>query len=215
MIRKKLFLSVLVVAVLSLTSCIDIIQSVTISKGTVYSDLSITLQKSALEMASSMSGEEADYSDFFDDDLLEDFTNEHVDATLEEINNETEVGYFISMNFKKNLVVDPKDCDELYFVPIIDKKTISILFNYNEKDKDKEENGEEAQMEQMTNAVLGGCKYRLLLRADEFEVKQVELIGIKAGTVEVKKYGRIYIVEMPLSVWLTAKEDFTLKVHYK
>ena len=137
--KHKSLLSVLIIAiVLTLTSCIDYVQSITYSNGKYHLYHKITLSKLLLELA------DEDAEDFVEE-LLEDSSDEIPDyVSMKEVNTETEVGFEFMMDINPKTATEeekgflPTKSSSKYYIPFYISEIISDSDDFDDVDLDDE-----------------------------------------------------------------------------
>ena len=135
--KHKSLLSVFIIAiVLTLTSCIDYVQSITYSNGKYHLYHKITLSKLLLELA------DEDAEDFVEE-LLEDSSDEIPDyVSMKGVNTETEVGFEFMMDINPKTATEeekeflPTKSSSKYYIPFYISEIISDSDDFDDVDLD-------------------------------------------------------------------------------
>lgn len=201
-----------------LTGCVDVVQYVSGSGSTIDVYLRLTLQKSAFEMANSMSPEPQELDEMFDDEfeldretVLEELPP-GIDATYEMVNDEFEYGFELSYSASRDALARASGTEEGAFVPRIDRQGMTIPL------AEGGGNGQESdpQSDQFANAFLGGAKYRVFIsRRLVSRVSSARLVFDDRSTeVTVIELPDVWMVQFPVSLWLMSGETPSIEIIY-
>jgi len=183
--RTKAILAISALAVILLSSCINIYQHISSGgNGRVDIYTQLTVSKLILEMANGMSGEgEAiDYDDWLSENANGDFgkLSEKIKVDSGKINNDLDIGMFYraSVNYEDKNVTDLKSDEGIVFFPIIENGRMTIRTSFS--------SGKEAvdESSNMANAFLGSAKY--ILTIDKHVISNIESAKIMMNDEEVR-----------------------------
>jgi hypothetical protein len=202
-------LAAAVLSMLLLTSCLDVVQTIETNGNQVLTQLRISFSKALIEGGASMSGEEPDYSDlpdFTGDEGMVATTIPGGDVQVEEVNNESDYGVMVTASYtSRNL--SSLSAEDRAFFPLVDGNRIEILLPPNE---DSEE------MDEMTAMFFGGSKYRILIQKNT-QRRQISeiLVGGEPGLASVMEMDGVFLVEIPLFLWLSSTEVLPIEIFFR
>jgi hypothetical protein len=95
----------------------------------------------------------------------------------------------------------------LAFFPLVDEKRIEIVLPPND---------DSGEMDEMTAIFFGGSKYRMLIQknADRQEILQV-LVGGEPDLATVIEMEDVFLVEIPLTLWLGSSEYLPVEIFFR
>lgn len=196
-----------------LTGCIDIIQVISLDNGELDLSVKYTIQKSIMEMGSSMADEELDYSELLEAGEEEFEAFEGLSAKFETIETPLDVG--IEVNVEGDLYDILKTMEAPYpFVPKWKAGMYEIVLpSMNDGD------GESDEDDGFAMAFLSSARYRLLvdLNGDFRGINKVKL-RVKDESVDeenmvgVSFYNNILIIEIPIIILMMSEEDIVVQL---
>lgn len=207
-------IALMVTLLLVLTGCVDVMQYISGQGSEAEVIFRLTLQKSAFELANSMSEEPQDLDRMFEQEFSlgeEEVFGElppELNATYEAVRSEFEYGFELrySVNRARSLELPPEGAP---FVPRVSNRSIVIPLAPGDA---AEGQGED----QFAAAFFGSSKYRLFL-SKRF-VSRVSSATIEIGQdvmpIDVKELPDVWLVEFPISLWLFAPEPPTIEVFF-
>ena len=195
---------------LLLSSCIDIFHTVSLHKGKADVTVRYTIQKAMLDMLSSFSGEEMDYSEFSElgDEIFGEF--EGIRAEVEPIDTSYHFGARVRIGGPVRKLRE--ELDDSYFLPV--KQGDSYIIRIPSL-KDEEE------MDDSGLAFLGGAKYTLMvdLSGDLRDIRRARLAMDgrtpemeNYGDIGVNVYGKSMVVEMSMALLFLAPEEVVIEL---
>lgn len=202
---KTLKAVAMVVFALTLTSCLDIVHSVSEDEGGYSSRFRITVSKSIFQLAESFGGEESTVPDAemnqelgLDADQIREELPAGLQSQVREINTKYDVGIDVTVA-SANAEADV----EQQWLPMRTDEELSIpLFPSQEEVSEGTESSQEADV------FLAGRKYRIILSKGilpENPVFSLQAAGRESReTVEVIELQEVYLIELPLVAWLEA-----------
>lgn len=188
--HKSLLSIFIIVLVLTLTSCIDYVQSITYSNGKYHLYHKITLSKILFEMT----GEDAEYSV---DEFLDTSSHELPDyITLKGVNTETEAG------FEFILDVDPKTAseEEKQFLPTMSGDKYFIPLHISESMSDSDDFDDVDLADSVTLLMISTAKLRVMIAKNIMPSIQNAYFEAEDGEnfyISVFDYGNNYCLEIP------------------
>ncbi|MGI6433334.1 MAG: hypothetical protein ACOXZ4_05775 [Sphaerochaetaceae bacterium] len=194
--RRIILLFVLGLSVLLATSCIELIQTVSIKDSVVTTSVRFVLQKSLFEFISTLTGEEMDYSEIADigNEVISDIPG--VSGRIHSFENEFDVGGEVSISAPQSQIAAIAENDWI-FLPEIRGKSVLIRIPMM-----GDEEPDEAAL-----AFLAGMKYRLIvsLTGDLAHITNAT-VHVEEGSrstnlsdeVSIRVNGPIMIVEIPI-----------------
>ena len=199
--KKNIFLRTLLggavlVCALLFTSCIDVVQSVTLKNGAFHVSLQVTLSKDLLALV----GE--DGADFINEIDADDMPAQ---LSVKQINTDTEIGIFCSG------IIDPltQDTSLQEMIPLIEGTTVTLALPLGEGLSDGMSNASlsNEMAQSVANALFSSAKYRILVgKSLAPHITRAFLSDgtLRPQTVEVNFYdlSDMYCIELPLSVFL-------------
>ena len=198
-----LLVSLIVIIIGSFTSCIDVIQVVSIKHGVIYTSIRYSLEKTIFELAASFSGETIDYDEYLDigDDAFSVFKG--VSGEIKKHETPYEIGAEVTFEGKETLISSLLD-GEVEFIPIKKNNAYYIeipLIGESGEDIDENELG-----------FLAGSKYRMVvaLTDDLKNISKAQLsLELTSGVsntltkeegVSVSITGAIMLIDIPMSI---------------
>jgi hypothetical protein len=187
---------VVVAAVLLLTGCLEVLQTVETRGDTVNSTIRVTFSKRMIDGGAAMSGEQPDYSDLpeisGEDGMVNiDLPGVRVETTT--INSSSDIGEAISVAYPASAVASAAEADR-FFLPVVSSNRIEITLPPNE---------DAGEIDDMTAIFFGGSRYRLLVDREGRPVRQV-LVNGQRDTATITQVGTVAYVEFPLDVWMSS-----------
>lgn len=203
---KKLSFIVPVVACLSLSSCIDIFQYVSIQRGELHTVVRTTAQKSLFAMAASFSDSEPDYSgfDLTSGEILGKFSGTGL-ATVTEIQNELEIGFELTVRGNLNVIKTTLG-DMSEFIPQQQGNRFFLKLPAFGNSNELETSGYGA-------VFLSAAKYRILLSlTDDLQhIRKAYLLDTAnpdiAHDLYPRMYGRTLLIEVPMMFLFSANGE--------
>ena len=210
-IGRFLAVSALLVSVVLLSGCLDIVQYVSGSASEIEVYFRLTLQKSVFEMANALGGEQQDLDEIFEgfdlneDDIFAELPPGVV-ANYEPVNTDFELGFELRYSAPRS-ALDMLPDGEAAFVPRVSPWGISIPLG---------EGTGSGESDEFADAFLGSAKYRLMIskrlvsRISEARV----LIGPESVSIRVTDLPDVWLLEFPLSLWLSSTYAPTVEILY-
>lgn len=196
--KHKSLLSVFIIAiVLTLTSCIDYVQSITYSNGKYHLYHKITLSKLLLELA------DEDAEDFVEE-LLEDSSDEIPDyVSMKGVNTETEAGYEFIMDINPKTATEeekgflPTKSSSKYYIPFYISEIISDSYDFDDVDLD----------DSFTLAMFSAAKIRVMIAKNiipkiDSAYFVAEYEDDENYYISVFDYGNNYCLEIPFLLFV-------------
>lgn len=206
------------VGLLLLTGCVDVVQYISGSGSTIDVYLRLTLQKSAFEMANSMSGEPQDLDEMFDEEfeldretVIEELPP-GIDATYDTVSDEFEYGFELRYSASREALERASQSEEGAFVPRIDRRGMTIpLAEGGGASEDSD-----PQSDQFASAFLGGAKYRVFIsRRLVSRVSAARLVSGDTSTdITVIELPDVWMIQFPVSLWLMSEETPSIEIVY-
>jgi hypothetical protein len=213
-LKNKLRLILIVLLALSLASCIEVFQYVSVKDGNVSIYLKYVIQKAILEMGSSFSGEEVDYDELLGegDALVEGLGDLKVGMNL--INTDLEAGYEVNIEGTLDQINALSEYETIPFVP--EKRGDRFFLAV--PGMGSSSNGDEWEA-----AFLAGSKYRILLdlsgdlagiRDARLIVEQddMELEVERDSLITKTVLGQNLLIEIPMLVLFMSEKDITIEL---
>ncbi|AIN94604.1 hypothetical protein H0R90_04085 [Treponema putidum] len=215
---KKFSILVLVVILcLTCTGCIDIVQHITcLPDGSEQNTIKITVSKLIFEMAGSLSNEDKNYEEFFNDKEIKELIDipklSSFSAKLSKINDPVDIGYLIDMNINyndKNILKKINSQDAIDFIPkYTGEKAIISLTSFSEKSNENPTKDEAAM------ALLATGKYRLLI--SKSCIKNISKVVLKNDKEELDYtfldlYDQ-FLIEIPITILFS--ERVVLEIYF-
>jgi hypothetical protein len=212
--NKKLRILAIAALVLSLTSCIEVFQYVSITDGDVSIYLKYVIQKAILEIGASFSGEEMDYDEFLGEgeDIFADLGN--LRAGMRPINTELEVGYEVDIEGTLEEIRLLSESESVPFVPraVGDSYYLTIPGM-----------GSSSSDDDMGAAFLASSKYRILvdLSGDLSNIRNArvifdgdddELDAAGDSLITSTVLGQTLLVEMSMLIPFMSEEEISVEL---
>ncbi len=211
---KSIRIVAVVAALVVLSGCVDVIQYVSGAGSDIDVYLRLTLQKSAFDLGNAFSDEPQDMEEMFESEfeLDEDTVTEElppgISAEFAQVNDEFEYGFELSYTADREALLALDESGDGFFVPRIRNFGLSIPLGPTDGGNESGEGDEFAA------AFLGGAKYRLFIsKMLVSRVSQAYLVtpGDRVE-VAVLELPDVWMVQFPVSLWLTSSEAPTLEV---
>lgn len=196
--KHKSLLSVFIIAiVLTLTSCIDYVQSITYSNGKYHLYHKITLSKLLFELA------DEDAEDFVEE-LLEDSSDEIPDyVSMKGVNTETEAGYEFIMDINPKTATEeekgflPTKSSSKYYIPFCISEIISDSDDFDDVDLD----------DSFTLAMFSAAKVRVMIAKNIIpKIDSAYFVAEDEDDenyyISVFDYGNNYCLEVPFLLFV-------------
>lgn len=221
---RRLRVVALVVAIGTLTGCVEVVQYISGSADTLEVFLRVTLQKSAFELAAEMGGESGDLDETFEeefnleeDDVLGDLP-EGINAGFEQVNTEFEYGFELRYKVARTLIANLIERGELSlndpddaFLPQVSDTGITIPLA-----EGGEGGGADPGGDQWAAAFLGGSKYRLMVSRRLAPSIDAARLVTATGTTElsVTELPDVFLIEFPVLLWFNAGDTARIELRY-
>ncbi|MDC7232199.1 MAG: hypothetical protein PQJ58_03120 [Spirochaetales bacterium] len=207
----KIKLILLLCSSLFFTSCIDIFHTVSLNNGRAEVTVRYTIQKAILEMGSSFSGEEMDYSEFTE--MGEEMFGEYrgISGEIIPIDNSFHIGAEVRIKGAIKTIKKELQNENLEFLPTKTKNGYEILIPGM---------GDE-EADETALAFISGSRYILLvdLSGDlkditkarlKFEDESLDLD--KENEILVNIYGSSMVIEIPMAYLFMSSESFAIEL---
>ncbi len=217
--KRVVRFAVVALAMVALTSCVDVVQYIS-GDGTIIDVyLRLTLQKSAFELANSFADEPQDMTEMFEDDfeLTEEEVTAEFPAGIEpeytQVNSEYEYGFELRYSADRSVLSQAPE-SSAGFIPTVTTRGIRIPFAQAEAQEGGEAGGGDG--DEFANAFLGGSKYRLMIsKRLVSRVSDARIVNSEGDRdVLVTELPDVWMVEFPTSLWLNAEQGTYLDVRF-
>lgn len=189
-------------AVLLLSSCLDVVQTIDLGGQRLDTSIRLTIAKGTFEAAAAVGGEEPDFSDipdFAGEDAPVEFAVPGITVNTRSINSATDIGVEWSASYPPR-ALDDAPLEGRFFLPGRSADGIELFLPP----------GEEQPEDQLTVAFLGGAKYRILLTGGR-PVRDVSVDG-DTELDTITRLGNVTYIELPLTIWLSATEPVRIEI---
>ncbi len=208
--KRIMKITVLAGLCLILSSCIDIFHTVSLHKGRADVTVRYTIQKAMLDMLSSFSGEEMNYSEFTDlgDEIFGEF--EGISAEVEAIDTSYHFGARIRISGAVKKLAEELEDD--IFLPVRQGDSYIIRIPGLKDEEEMDESG---------LAFLGGAKYTLMvdLSGDLKDIRGARLVMDdripemeEYGDIAVEIYGKTLVIEMSMALLFLNPEELGIEL---
>lgn len=212
--KTKLRFLFIIGVVLSLSSCVEVFQYISVKDGNVSIYLKYVIQKAIFEMAASFSGEEMDYEEYLGDgqEFLSDF--EGITTDSRPINTDLEVGFEITIQGTLEQMRIDTETQAIPFAPEPrgEKYYLTIPGM-----------GSSSSDDEWGMAFLASSKYRILLDLSGdlsgirnarliFDEESVDPDSESDALITTTLLGQNLLVEMPMLVPFMSEESVTIEL---
>jgi hypothetical protein len=206
------------IAAVLLTGCIDVVQYISGSGSEIDVYLRLALQKSAFEMANSMSGEPEDLDEMFEEEFELDRETVFeelppgIEAAYEPVNDEFEYGFELTYTASREALAMASQTGEGAFVPRVGTRGMTIPL----AEGGGGEEGSQGEADRFASAFLGGAKYRVFIsRRLVSRVSSARLAsGDRSTDVTVIELPDVWMIQFPVSLWLMSDETPSIEIVY-
>jgi hypothetical protein len=212
---KKLLLILVVSECLLLTSCIDILQHITVDKnGIELNTIQFTVSKAIFEFANKMNEnqEPIDYDKYFSNNSdLSSLEKNKYCSSISKINTVLDYGYTIKMRIdrKNKETMNSIEKEKIGFIPI--KKGKSYIFDFSSMNDSSSKNQEDNGMQY---ALLSTAKYKLLI--SKKMISDIKKLYLVSGSNETE-YSYVdlddeYLVEIPIIIMIQGQIQLRIEI---
>lgn len=198
--KHKLLSILIVIFILSLTSCIDYVQTISYSNGKYHCYYKVTMSRVLMALAD----KDADY---FSSDLQDSINDEFPDIIFANpIDTEFEAGFEISFDINPKTASEeekiflPKKSGTEYFIPFMLGYDFTDTEDLNETDYESEA---------IAKAIMSTAKFRVMISKDIISsINKAYLDGIEEDdsfVISVFDYGNNFCLEIPVDVLVEAR----------